>query len=171
ARRGGWDRSVCAVPCMDRGDDLGQGAVLREVATGTGLDGSGKGDVVPVAGQDDDPAGGDAAADQRRGAEAVAVLEVGAEQRDVGAVMLGLRDRMVAVPGSRHDPEAGLTFEDRADGFLEQGMAVAEHDSQHALAPHDLPPGVASQLPTTKTEKVLRPSDFQGTASVVNTVP
>ena len=33
----------------------------------------------------------------------------GAEQRDVGAVMLGLRDRMVAVPGSRHDPEAGLT--------------------------------------------------------------
>src|SRR5207244_2983342 len=90
--------------------------------------------------QDDDPAGGDAAANQRRGAEAVAVLEVGAEQRDVGAVTLGLRNRMVAVPGSRHDPEFGFTLEDRANRFLEQGMAVAEHDIQHTLASHGLPP-------------------------------
>jgi hypothetical protein len=89
-------------------DELGQGTLLGEKATGPSLNGIDENRFVFVVGQDDDATARNPFRDEECSSDPVAVREIEVHERYVGIRTLGLRHGLKPVAGLGNDLEPGL---------------------------------------------------------------
>ena len=114
-------------------DELGQGAVLGEVAAGPSLDDLEQHPLVLAVCERKDPAFGSALFDETHRLHSVAGWEIEVENGHVGARQHDLRGELIPVPGVGYDGQILLGSEHDNDRFPEQGVAVRHKNPDGAV--------------------------------------